>query len=365
MEPEVPIGALPEEVADKVDIKASEGEYILPADVVRYLGLDKIEKLVKQAKEGLVQMDQEGRVGGEEAPPATEVAAAPSEAVAGPTGAPVADPLSGSQQAFAEGGLVTPDYLAQAGFSGTKIFKDAKGRVMVVPVVNGQPAITLPEGFAETTQAESVAPAPQKATVSNPLEDTQEKAFKDRGELTGYQGAPEKWGVSEFEQYSSSLDNGVLNGFKDFVTGSLPMGNTISKAIGTHQQARISKTLDSMLETKVDAQGNPLSADQITSLQGVKDKLAGQPTQNIGAALAGDLIGAGGLVGAISRGFGAIKNAVTGGGQSAYGREGQSRADYDKEAEANGEGPNMSDRMDQAEEGMKMAKGGLIQRRKR
>lgn len=61
---EVPPGSLEEEVKDDVDVKLSEGEYVIPADVVRYLGLDKIEKMVSKAKEGLQEMEDTGRMGG-------------------------------------------------------------------------------------------------------------------------------------------------------------------------------------------------------------------------------------------------------------------------------------------------------------
>jgi hypothetical protein len=37
---------MPKEVADDVPIMASEGEFVVPADVVRFLGLEKLEGLV-------------------------------------------------------------------------------------------------------------------------------------------------------------------------------------------------------------------------------------------------------------------------------------------------------------------------------
>ncbi len=36
---DVPPGALPQEVRDDVDAKLSEGEYVVPADVLRYYGV--------------------------------------------------------------------------------------------------------------------------------------------------------------------------------------------------------------------------------------------------------------------------------------------------------------------------------------
>ena len=39
LEQALPPGAVPKDVADDVDIKASEGEFIFPAHIVRYLGV--------------------------------------------------------------------------------------------------------------------------------------------------------------------------------------------------------------------------------------------------------------------------------------------------------------------------------------
>lgn len=58
----VPPGALPNEVMDNVDVKLSEGEVVLPADVVRWVGLQQIEEMRASAKEGLARMDAEGRI---------------------------------------------------------------------------------------------------------------------------------------------------------------------------------------------------------------------------------------------------------------------------------------------------------------
>lgn len=69
---EVPAGSNAEEVRDDVDAKLSEGEYVVPADVVRYFGVGYFEKLRKKAKESLAEMDAEGRMGGEPMPSAEE-----------------------------------------------------------------------------------------------------------------------------------------------------------------------------------------------------------------------------------------------------------------------------------------------------
>lgn len=60
---EVPVGALPHEVRDDVDAKLSEGEFVIPADVVRFIGLQKLMQLRDKAKEGLARMAEMGQVG--------------------------------------------------------------------------------------------------------------------------------------------------------------------------------------------------------------------------------------------------------------------------------------------------------------
>lgn len=61
-EAEVPVGSLPEEVADDIPAMLSEGEYVIPADVVRWHGLKHIEEMRMEAKMGLMAMQMDGRL---------------------------------------------------------------------------------------------------------------------------------------------------------------------------------------------------------------------------------------------------------------------------------------------------------------
>lgn len=60
---QVPVGSLKKEVRDDVPINISEGEFVLPADVVRYHGLEKLMNLRQDAKSGLKLMDEMGQMG--------------------------------------------------------------------------------------------------------------------------------------------------------------------------------------------------------------------------------------------------------------------------------------------------------------
>jgi len=61
---DVPMGSLPEEVRDDVPAMLSEGEYVVPADVLRFYGLKFFEDLRENAKMEITRMADEGRIGG-------------------------------------------------------------------------------------------------------------------------------------------------------------------------------------------------------------------------------------------------------------------------------------------------------------
>lgn len=62
---EVPPGSMAEEVRDDIPAQLSEGEYVVPADVVRFYGVKFFEDLRMEAKRGLMDMEENGRIGGE------------------------------------------------------------------------------------------------------------------------------------------------------------------------------------------------------------------------------------------------------------------------------------------------------------
>ena len=81
---EVPSGSLAEEVRDDIPVQLSEGEYVVPADVVRFFGVKFFEDLRMQAKMGLAQMEESGRIGGEPIKQPMNVVVAQSEEVLDP-----------------------------------------------------------------------------------------------------------------------------------------------------------------------------------------------------------------------------------------------------------------------------------------
>jgi|21_taG_2_1085346.scaffolds.fasta_scaffold01292_10 hypothetical protein len=63
---DVPIGSTKEEVRDDIPAQLSEGEFVFPADVVRYIGLQNLMQMRQQAKMGLKEMEAMGQMGNSE-----------------------------------------------------------------------------------------------------------------------------------------------------------------------------------------------------------------------------------------------------------------------------------------------------------
>ena len=144
---EVPSGSMAKEVRDDIPAQLSEGEYVVPADVVRFHGVEKFEQLRNQAKKGFGSMEADGRIGGE----------------------PVDDdfPIPIDQlQTYDEGGDVKDSYEEVFGKPytpgqryGTEFAPTGTGfelitytspdgkRTIVIPHYNGKPMSRVPSGF--------------------------------------------------------------------------------------------------------------------------------------------------------------------------------------------------------------------------
>jgi Arc/MetJ-type ribon-helix-helix transcriptional regulator len=63
---EVPAGSLQKEVRDDIPAQLSEGEFVFPADVVRFIGLERLMQMRQAAKRGLAKMNDMGQMGNSE-----------------------------------------------------------------------------------------------------------------------------------------------------------------------------------------------------------------------------------------------------------------------------------------------------------
>lgn len=156
---DVPPGSLQNEVRDDIDVKISEGEFVIPADVVRYIGLERLMKLRDEAKQGLSRMAEIGQMGN-------------SQEVENPEALQEEDGFDSEiddimqevdgeamgEKKFNAGGFAVPgiDIPAKYNIPKTSItnpaldvraYKNKEGRVMYITFFNDKPSIAIPAGY--------------------------------------------------------------------------------------------------------------------------------------------------------------------------------------------------------------------------
>jgi len=219
---EVPSGALKKEVADDIPVMISEGEFVFPADVVRYIGLNTLMKMRQDAKQGLKTMEKMGQMGNsEEAEIPDDVPFEMADLIVVSGKMKKEDDkkeekAKGGTVGLQTGGTLMDDPRFQRpedGTGGTPVLSDedkeeiedalsgtvfgtitmrryvnADGVVKYIPFINDEPQMKIPEGF----ELDNTAPAPKSNIVSS-AGDT------DRGDDSG--------GGAFTPDRSSSFDN--------------------------------------------------------------------------------------------------------------------------------------------------------------
>jgi len=157
----IPPGALASEVRDDVDTKLSGGEYVVPADVLRYYGVRFFEDLRSQAKQGMMEMESAGRIGGapvdsrgvpmeaqdEELTPEEEQML--MQAMADSGGMPTSGMAEGGM-AFNRADFTMPETKTEA----VVYFDPATGKKQTIQFFNGVAmGLGIPPGFVPWTQA--------------------------------------------------------------------------------------------------------------------------------------------------------------------------------------------------------------------
>ena len=223
---EVPIGSAKEEVRDDIDARLSEGEFVFPADVVRFIGLEKLMMLRQNAKAGLKKMEAMGQMGNsEEATLPDDIPFSSDDLIVGDDAGKDGDlemqvggfvPPFGTQQqqgtgiytqASQMGGQFTvqpqqtmqpsamvsqqpvatgygPNFIG--GQQPTTDFKklvpmptqsyenirfvNAAGEIMIIPHTNGNPVFPVPEGYTRETADTSQVKKDTEETLESPTD---------------------------------------------------------------------------------------------------------------------------------------------------------------------------------------------------
>ena len=268
---EIPKGSVAEEVRDDIPAQLSEGEFVLPADVVRYHGLEKLMKLRQEAKGGINMMDNMGQMGNsEEATMPDNMPFKPQMAVGGavpginvtqpttqmmkpsiysaPNIQPVVTPQVGipTQPTYTAqtipqyqqqptntaatptfGGLVGAPF-GQLQESTTKKYVNPEtGEELYIPFVDGKPIYPIPTGFKE--ESEIVKEEEKKDPVASQTQTTQ---VTDSG--GGDDGGIQAPQTKEYQIASTMTGkSGLADAFKEVGSFLLSPGIYIGKKIGS------------------------------------------------------------------------------------------------------------------------------------
>ena len=288
----VPVGSIKKEVRDDIPANLSEGEFVLPADVVRYHGLEKIMGFRDQAKEGLQKMEDMGQMGNSDQATIPDGVPFKKMAVGGdvriptmpvmplPPIAPPAPKAPGTvttppgqqvvrdstyqrpvQRAPQVGVPKSPAYRApeyrtptqseqkptyrdlmgsnfgQLQDSVTKKYVNPEtGEERYIPFVNGKPIYPIPEGFVEEAMAEAKKDDPD---INKALQSTSVRQQQDD---SGDDGGMQEPDTAEYKVASSLMqdDASLKGGFLQDLTKSLgkltklgPVGMFVESLKGT------------------------------------------------------------------------------------------------------------------------------------
>ena len=261
---EVPPGSLPEEVRDDIDARLSEGEYVVPADVVRYYGVKFFEDLRNQAKAGFEDMEANGRIGGQPVPEENSLPFDVSELQV------EEEPVQMNEGGFLDREALEAKFPASFMGSGSpaqewKTFENEAGLTITIRYVNGQPMSPIPAGYTEVG-------ARSEQALEAPRGDDSDPQFGDPS------NAPEpvdlsKLSEDELEKIGDKAATmGTLEEIVGYGTG--PALTQIMRMTREGRAAKVNSEVASRLSSGKNADGTDLTESQITQLGKIFDKTA-------------------------------------------------------------------------------------------
>ena len=173
---DVPSGSLKEEVRDDIDAKLSPGEFVFPADVVRFVGLEKLMMMRDKAKKGLSRMEDMGQMGNSDEATIDDDVPFGMEDLIIVSGGPENEMSKGGVPSYGRGGMLL-------GFDSyvppTTYYNPATGQELMSTKIGGDFFPPLPDGFVEKPKRAETKPRDVKT------ETTKVKSELGSGEVDG------------------------------------------------------------------------------------------------------------------------------------------------------------------------------------
>ena len=179
---DVPVGSLEKEVRDDIPAMLSEGEFIFPADVVRYWGLDLLMQMRQEAKQGLKKMEDMGQMGNSEEATLPDdmpfnmddIETGDEPAFKFNVGGLAADPRFATQNVnvptYTEEDKKKIETAVLSGIFGDitmKRYVNADGKVMYIPFIGDKPQAPIPEGYSLDESPVVSSPSTARATTDS------------------------------------------------------------------------------------------------------------------------------------------------------------------------------------------------------
>jgi hypothetical protein len=297
---DVPPGALQSEVRDDISAKLSEGEFVIPADVVRYIGLERLMKIRDEAKAGLARMDEIGQMGN------SDQVNNPEALHGDEFGQEIDDIISevdkegGGEGNFAVGGAVVvppadKDLLAKYGINRTaitnsaidvRVLKNDAGQTMYMTYFNGKPASAIPSGYKETTDAYTTATKTETKTDTKTDTKADTTSTGDSGGTGGGDGGGTTEGGASVGTSSGISGTSIGNSAIGIAVGAV--ANAIDGMLGvTNDAVSVSDTVASPSDAAASADADGIGSTEGSGNDGGNDG-AGEGSSGTSGASAGD-----------------------------------------------------------------------------
>ena len=294
---EIPPGSMAKEVRDDIPAMLSEGEYVVPADVLRFYGVNFFEDLRNKAKSGLQGMEQNGRIGGEPLSPQQvqqNMGQAPVQAnqggmmqgfnQAGLAGTPTPTSTFDPSAFAVVGGSTFNNQGQQAQQDSVTTFKtfinSADGSTQIVEFVDGKLKNPAMEKFTQPPYYEQGSSALKKAQSQAQASNNDDKPdFPEPSERED----PKDWGLgvdwSDPEAYANTVIKGQMGrGTRSVLQGlSAIAGPLATAAVGAGLGIQALSQVSNLRAAAEIARAQGMD-EQAKSIDGmIKDFMADQP----------------------------------------------------------------------------------------
>ena len=272
---DVPSGSTRKEVRDDIPAMISEGEFIFPADVVRYIGLDKLMRIRQDAKMGLKEMEAMGQMGN------SDEATMPDDLPFGMADLiiveePEEKAQGGMVNEYNTGGIVWPTH-PTIPVETVTYHNPETGEKIEVRTQQGVPIDSVPEGFVlfdstpvtpTTPVTQPIAPLTSQRNVSND-DDSMPTPVNKFAEAGGWNSAPLETYISEAEKITG-LTGSIMSGVVAVIGG--PVVGIFAHLAQKANKNKILATIDARIE---EAKKTTVPG-QVAALRAMKDKLEGK-----------------------------------------------------------------------------------------